>query len=278
MFEQISQKIFSYIPNLSPLLFFVLTLFICLYVFWNECARTRKNNSSVFDAFFVSIIFGVILGRIFYIIGNWEDFSKYIWYWLPYEKYGDEVFLFRVLPWRFFRVWDLGIDILFLLVGFFSMCTVWVLVVKKWTWSHLFPAIYLSSFSVLAVSFLFIGKMIGNSKWGTQGLIMVILILLFLLIKKILIKALVGVNEMKALLGVDSFFVLLSTATIVLIYAKSEILMMDAVALGIFVIWSLVGLLMHISDTRKATVTIERVSSVRHISIDEVKKNIRLPK
>lgn len=83
---------------------------------------------------------------------------------------------------------------------------------------------------------------------------------------------------MKALLGVDSFFVLLSTATIVLIYAKSEILMMDAVALGIFVIWSLVGLLMHISDTRKATVTTERVSSVRHISIDEVKKNIRLPK
>ncbi len=278
MFEQISQKITSYVPDLSPLLFFLLTLFICLYIFWKECSRTRKNNSSVFDSFFVSVISGVIFGRIFYIIANWGDFSKYIWYWLPYEKYGNEIFLFRVLPWRFFRVWDLGIDILFLLVGFFFMCTIWVLLVKKWKWSHLFPAIYLSSFTVLAVSFFFIGKMTEDSRWVTQGLFMVLLILLFLLIKNILIKSLVGISEMKALLGLDSFFVIISTIIIVLIYVSSNISVLDGVGLGIFVIWSMFGLLFHVSDTRKATVTIERVSSVRHISIDEVKKSIRLPK
>ncbi|HOV29468.1 MAG TPA: hypothetical protein PLD77_00035 [Candidatus Dojkabacteria bacterium] len=278
MFEQISQKIASFVPNWSPLAFFVLTVFICLYVFWKECSRTRKNNSSVFDAFFISVISGIILGRAFYIIGNWGEFSKYIWYWLPYERYGNEIFLFRLLPWRFFRIWDLGIDILFLLLGFCLVCTWWVLRVKKWKWSHLFPAIYLSSFTVLAFSFFSIGKITGNNTWVAQGLIMIVLILVFWIVKAILIKSIIGLGEMKALVCLDSIFVVISTAVIITVYMNSQMLNVEKIGLGAFVTWSLLGLFFHIADTRKATVTIEKLSSVRNVSVDDIRKPIKLPR
>ncbi len=278
VFEQISQKIASYVPNLNPFAFFILTLFICLYVFWKECSRTRKNNSSVFDAFFVSVVSGIIVGRIFYIIGNWGEFSRYIWYWLPYEKYGNEIFLFRLLPWRFFRIWDLGIDILFLLLGFCLTCTWWVLRIKKWKWSHLFPAIYLSSFSVLAFSFFSIGKITGNNVWVTEGLIMIVLILVFFVIKGILIKSIIGIGEMKALVCLDSIFVIVSTGVIIAVYMNSQMSGIESIGLSAFVVWSLLGLFFHIIDTRKATVTIEKLSSVRNVSIDDIRRTIRLPK
>ncbi|HQA99146.1 MAG TPA: hypothetical protein PLG10_02850, partial [Candidatus Dojkabacteria bacterium] len=139
--------------------------FIGLYIFWKEAVRSRKNNSSVFDAFIVSIIVGVFIGRVVYIILNWSDFSSYIWYWLPYERYGDQIYLFRLLPWRFFQFWDGQIDILYTFLGVLLSQTLIVVFRKKWRWSEMFSAMYLSNWVMIALTYLFVGVQGKNDIW-----------------------------------------------------------------------------------------------------------------
>ena len=103
-----------------------------------ERIRSRKNRSSVFDIFLISSSLSLLVGRIVYIVLEWKTFSSYIWYWLPYEKYGDKIYLFRLLPWRFISIWDGGLDILGLFISLLLLLTLYSLVVKKWRWKQMF--------------------------------------------------------------------------------------------------------------------------------------------
>lgn len=278
MIDQIQGKIFSIIPNLHPWVFVLITILISLYVFWKLCSRTRKNNSSIFDSFFVGGFLSLILGRIAYIISNYSDFSKYIWYWLPYEKYGDEIFLFRVLPWRFLKVWDLGLELSFIFLGFVIGCTIWILLAKKWRWSHLYVAIYASGFTLLLFSVISIGKLSGNILWVSYGVLMLTLFLAWSILRSILIRIIIGIKEMKILLVLDSIFITLASVLIIRVFMLSSLSLVEKVGLISILIWTILGLLYHILDTTKATVTIEKVSSVRQVSINDIKQQIRLPR
>lgn len=278
VFQYLLENIVRIIPALSPLVCTVFVLLVGLYIFWKGCARTRKNNSSVFDTFLIGMIFGLIVGRISYIFTNWLEFSKYIWYWLPYERYGNEMFFFRLLPWRFVRVWDWGVDILLLLVGFALMCTIWVLVVKKWRWSHLFPAIFFSTSSMFSLTFILTGISTFNIKWFTQGCIMLLILIVFFILRSLLLKRIVGKKDTKVLLILESIFVLISSGYISTVYLSVDISTAEEIGLVSFILWSILGLFFYISDTRRATVIIEKVSSVRHVSLADIKQPIRLPK
>ena len=83
---------------------------------------------------------------------------------------------------------------------------------------------------------------------------------------------------MKALVCLDSIFVIVSTGVIIAVYMNSQMSGIESIGLSAFVVWSLLGLFFHIIDTRKATVTIEKLSSVRNVSIDDIRRTIRLPK
>jgi hypothetical protein len=263
--------------NVSPFFLLLVVLFLGLYVFWRGCSETRKDTSSIFDVFTISLFLGLILGRISYVIANWSSFTSFIWYWLPYEKYGDEIYLFRVLPWRFFRVWDWGIDILTMFVGFLLVASLWVLLVKKWKWSHLFTTIFFTAQVMLAISFVLLGGVSGNEQWIIQGAVMMLLPAVLFFLKNSVKKIMIGNKEIRVLAILDVIFIVLTVIYTAYTYLAVEISDVEKGGVITFVVWTLLGTIYYLYDLRKDKVTIEKVSSVRVVSPVDVNQPVKLP-
>lgn len=265
------------ISTFNPVQTFFLIAIVGLFVFWKETSRSRKNNSSVFDIFIISSFMGILIGRVSYIITMWSDFSKVIWYWLPYEKYLDKVYLFRLLPWKFFAIWDGGVDVLLTFVGIILTQSIIVLFYKKWRWSNLFPAIYLSSWLMLGLAFLMIGIQGNNDTWLKQGWQIVLPFFAFLLIQAILMKLYDGKRKEQVRMIFQVIFAIVAMASILYVYLSSTLNVMSIIGLVILGIWFVWAIVFHVLDSKKeSNLTIETLSSVRHISLPEVKKPIRL--
>jgi hypothetical protein len=201
-----------------------------------------------------------------------------MWYWLPYEKYGNEVFWFRVLPWRFLRVWDWGIDILLMFVGFLIFASIWVMFVKKWRWSHLFTTIFFTAQIMLGVSFLLLGGYAGNVGWITQGAVMILLPLTLFLLKNSVRAIMIGKKESKVLNVLDTFFILLLVVYTTHTYLTTQISVIERGGVIFFLFWTVLGIILNIIDNNKANVTIEKVSSVTAVSPIDINQPIKLPK
>ncbi len=278
MYLDILEKIQEILNSVSPLILFVIVVLVGMYVFWSGSMETRKDTSSVYDIFVTSLLGGLVVGRICYIIINWEQFSNFIWYWLPYEKYGEEIYLFRLLPWRFMRIWDWRIDILSMFVAFILIATFWVLVVKKWRWSHMFTTIFFTAESMLALSFVLLGASTGKQNWLTQGIVMTLLPLVLFFLKNSVKKAIIGKKELKILMVLDIFFILITTTYVTYTYFIVNLNNTEKVSIIIFALWSLLGILFYMKETNKADITIEKVSSVRTVSRLDINQPIKLPK
>lgn len=278
MYLDILEKIQQVLNSISPLILFTIVILLGMYIFWSGSMETRKDMSSVYDIFVVSILGGLIVGRICYIIINWEQFSSFIWYWLPYERYGDEIFLFRLLPWRFMRIWDWGIDILSMFVAFLLIATFWVLILKRWKWSHMFSTIFFTAESMLALSFILLGASTGNQEWLTQGVVMVLLPLVLFFLKNSVKKAIIGEKELKILMLLDIFFIFLTTTYVTYTYAIADINNTERASVITFALWSLLGIIFYIKEIKQADITIEKVSSVHTVSRFDINQPIRLPK
>lgn len=278
MYLDILEKIQQILNSVSPLILFVVVLLLGMYVFWSGSMETRKNISSVYDIFVTSLLGGLVVGRICYIIINWEQFSSFIWYWLPYEKYGEEIYLFRLLPWRFMRIWDWRIDILSMFVAFILIATFWVVIVKKWKWSHMFTTIFFTAEGMLAISFILLGASTANQEWLTQGIVMVLLPLVLFFLKNSVKKAIVGKKEIKTLMLLDIFFITLTTAYVTYTYFIADINNTEKASIITFAVWSLLGIIFYMKETKQADITIEKVSSVRTVSHLDINQPIKLPK
>lgn len=263
---------------LRPTATLVIIVFLGLYIFWKECSRSRKNNSSVYDMYIFSVFVGLVVARIAHILMNRAEYFNNIWYWLPYEKYGDTVYLFRLLPWRLVRIWDGGLDLLYLFVGMILVQTLWASVRKKWKWADVFPAIFLSNWAMLALSFLFLGIQWDNGEWVKQGLILFLPFLLFLLLHWILLKFQKPQKRERTRFLLQVIFSILSLISILVTYIPlAEIEPLVGLGVGIWILWGVIGTVSHILSSRKmGNVTIERVSSVRHVSLPDSKKPVRL--
>lgn len=277
--SEIISNIINFVRSINPLIGLFIMFFIGLYIFWKEAVRSRKNNSSVFDAFIVSIIVGVFIGRVVYIILNWSDFSSYIWYWLPYERYGDQIYLFRLLPWRFFQFWDGQIDILYTFLGVLLSQTLIVVFRKKWRWSEMFSAMYLSNWVMIALTYLFVGVQGKNDIWIKHGIWILIPFVLFLLLQGILVNMYKDKRKEVIRMILQNIFALIAVAIISFVYFSSSPQIITIVGIIILLVWYIAGVIMNTIDSKKVNnVTIESVSSVRQVSIPEVTKPIRLPR
>ena len=271
--SEIISNIINFVRSINPLIGLFIMFFIGLYIFWKEAVRSRKNNSSVFDAFIVSIIVGVFIGRVVYIILNWSDFSSYIWYWLPYERYGDQIYLFRLLPWRFFQFWDGQIDILYTFLGVLLSQTLIVVFRKKWRWSEMFSAMYLSNWVMIALTYLFVGVQGKNDIWIKHGIWILIPFVLFLLLQGILVNMYKDKRKEVVRMILHNIFALVAVAIISYVYFSSSPQIVTIVGIVILLVWYIAGIIMNTIDSKKVNnVTIESVSSVRQVSIPEVTK------
>lgn len=277
MFANIINSVKGFISSINPLVGLMLIFLFGLYVFWKETSRSRKNNSSVFDIFLSSVIIGLFLGRLVYIFSHWNEFSSLPWYWLPYERYGNEVYFFRLLPWRLFQIWDGQVDILYTFLGVILMQTVSVLFWKKWKWGDLFPPIYLSNWVMMGVAYFFVGIQGKNDLWVKQGWVILIPFAIFLLIHSLILKMYLGSKREDVRRVQHIVFAVIALLAIGYAYISLSLNILTTVGLVIISIWYVVSIIAFIISSRKeGNVVIETVSSVRHVSLPEVSKPVRL--
>lgn len=237
--------------------------------------ETRKDRSSVFDIFIISILFGLLASRIVYIFSNWQEFSSYIWYWLPYERYGDTIYWFRLMPWNLLNIFDGGIDIFILFVGYLFSVSFLSLLVKKWRWNHMFPTIYFSGVVMLAFSFVLIGLATQNTTWLWEGAAIIVFPIITLILIGYVNRIQKPKKEKNIYLFANILLILISSVTIGYIYTTGDINQFEKISLIFFLAGTFLGLIFFIKDSKRANVVIERVSSVRGIDINQP---IKLPK
>lgn len=239
-----------------------------MYVCWRGAMETRKDRSSVFDLFIISIFLGLIVGRIMYIFSNWQDFNSYVWYWLPYERYGTEVYWFRLLPWRFLNIFDGGLDILVMFVGYLFTASFWSTIVKKWKWNHMFPTIFFSGEVMLAISFLLMGLSSANPTWIYEGLILSVFPLVSIILIGYINKVQKPIIEKRIYLIANVILILLASLVIGYIYSTGDMTEVSKITIIALLIFVALSLLLFIKDSKRANVVIERVSSVRGMDIN----------
>lgn len=275
MVDSIVNWIYQIFSTLSPSILFLCVVLVGMFVCWRGAMETRKDRSSTFDLFVVSIFLGFVVGRVIYIISNFNDFSGYIWYWLPYEKYGDQVYWFRLLPWRFINIFDGGLNILAMFVVYLLSASFWSSKVKKWRWSQMFPTIYFSGETMLALSFVLLGLNSANSNWVLQGFILLVFPIISILMINFVNRVQKPLLEKRIYLLANAILACISGSIVGYIYNLGDINIYERIAMYIFFAWTFFSVIFFVKDLKQANVVIEKVSSVREIGINHSFKSPR---
>lgn len=273
--DNIQEATRIFLVNLNPLWIYLVISIIGLFLYWRGCNETRKNRTSIFDTFLISITLGLIMGRVSYLSIHWSEYSRYAWYFLPYERYGDTVYLFRLLPWRLLRVWDGGLTIFVAMTTFLILLTLLALLYKKWRAYQVYFPIFFSTTSMLGVSFLYLGVVDNYTAWIIKGIVLVLFPAIFWAISKILLFTIKkGVKRRKILVYIGILIVTLMGLYISYDYLSSTVSKFEFVFVILFLTWIAIMDLFTIIDLNKPNVEIERVSSVRAVDI-EINQPIR---
>ena len=260
----------------------VILLFIFLsgmYAFWRGCIETGKDRSSIFDVYLFSLISGIIAGRIGYIISNIEEFSGYIWYWSPYEKYGDVVYIFRLLPWRFLRIWDGGIVVFVMFVGFLITASILVTFAKKWRWRQMYFVIFFSDLLMLSLSFLFISSTASDLNLFLTSVILFVCAISFFIISLVVSrKKKMKWRKRKNVVGYAGVGIILSVCVYLSFkFLTKEVSLAESISIYALDIWAVLSTLLFMVDMKRKKVNIEKISSIGSISLPEINQPIRLP-
>lgn len=257
-----------FLAGIDPLIVLSFVFLIGLYIFWRGSLESRKNRSSVFDMFLISGLLSTIVGRVYYIIIEWSSFSSFIWYWLPYEKYGEKIYLFRLLPWRFLSIWDGGLVILSMFVSILLFMTFYSLVIKKWKWKHMFFPIYFSATTMLGLSFVMTGVVGDFNEWIVKGGILLLFLVVFFVIFKFLYKVIKDPLKEKYMIGyVGLLIVWVSSVYITYIYLNDDLSIYEDIATFLFAVWSVVMGIFFLMDLRRPNVRIETRSTIRSVTV-----------
>lgn len=246
-----------------PILF--VTGLLGLYSFWREATFTRKNRSSIFDMFLFILIFAAIWGRLTYIFANSQEYSSLIWFPFPYERYSDGFYLFRLLPWRYFRVWDGG----FLFTGAFLGAVVsgyaFSTFIKRWRWKQMINTVYVPATFMLSVTLLFSGILVNSEALLSQGITLGTLVLGYMAISWIIYKrVLLNIKTYERLFYmINALFVVASSSYIFFSLLGSEITQWDRLNLYAFGAFTVAALLFYIYDATRIEMNIETKTNIR---------------
>lgn len=137
----------------------VVILLIALYIYWLLGKKYLKDSNSLFDLWFLTGAFSFLVSRIAYIVENWSEYGESAWFYLPYERYGDDIYLFRLMPWSLFNVFDGGFHPVAAFVTFVFIFFLLSQFYKRWNWKEMYktistPVFLILSFSLIAIDFL----------------------------------------------------------------------------------------------------------------------------
>lgn len=145
-----------------------------LYIYWSLGRKYNKDNNSLFDLSLVASLFAFLMARIAYIIEYWKEYSQFAWFYIPYERYGEDVYLFRLMPWRLFRLWDGGYTVLAALVGFIAMAFYFVVRYKKWDFREMFKVINPPIYFLLGSILILMEFVVGSEVNVTAAIILLV--------------------------------------------------------------------------------------------------------
>lgn len=122
---QFVSSLSSYVTLPIQLVYFGLVAVIGVYVFWLNARKKVGQSRQVFDVVITAVVFACILSRLLVIFTRPDLFQSARWFWLPYERIDDVVYVMQTFPWLFLKISVGGvlIDGFFfgLLVGLFGM-------------------------------------------------------------------------------------------------------------------------------------------------------------
>jgi len=151
-----------------------------LYFYWLLSRKVGKDVNSIFDLWFVGFFAMFIWGRVAYIIAFWSQFESLMWFYLPYEKFADKVYLFRLLPWKLFAVWDGGILFSGMIVAFLLFSFIYIVFLKKWRWREMLKPVMVSTNIMLGLLFLVYGILVVKSEIAICGVILMLSVIVFI--------------------------------------------------------------------------------------------------
>jgi hypothetical protein len=230
--ERFLEIIISWINTIGFLPLFLVGLLLSLFLFWKE-SHAHKNRNSLFDMWFLSILVAMFWGRLAFIISNWELFESLPWAIAPYERYGESIFFFRLLPWKFFDLRDGG----FLFTGIFAAYVLFAFLynifVKKWKWREMFFPVIISAEVLLAFILIVYGALAGFGDVVIGGLVIAAIIALFLAIITILRWRLRKSYHIEVINGIIHFlvilFIIVSFTIITRLFFSYEISLVDKI-------------------------------------------------
>lgn len=180
--DSVLNSIMSVINNIGFLPFFFFGLIFSVFIFWRESKFSDKDRNSVFDMWFLVIFLTMLWGRISFIIANWGFFGALPWSLAPYERYGNDVYFFRLLPWKFFDLRDGGFLFTSMFAGYLLVAFVYTIIVKKWRWREMFMPVVLSAETMLSLLLTVYGAVSGFRDIFVGGLSIAGLVVLFLIV------------------------------------------------------------------------------------------------
>lgn len=261
-----------------PVWLITFSIFILgLFIFWKGSIEKKKNVSSVFDIFIISSVLSVIYSRVTHIILNWSEFSRLIWYWIPYEKYGDQIYLFRLLPWRYFSLWDGGLDLFALCVSFMIFTTLLTLLMKRWRWKDMFLQIYFSGMTVFILTRIYFSFLVNSNIFIQTGIYILLIFILIFVVSQVLPRMNMSVKLKNRISEISAITAVLSSSFIlVLHFFSTDLQFYSRINIYAFIIWIILSTIYFLTDLRRAKVSIEKLSSVRNVGSVDVNQPIKI--
>lgn len=226
------ETIINFINQIGFWPLFVLGLFLSLFLFWKE-SYSHKDRNSVFDMWFFTILFAMFWARLSFIIANWELFDSLPWALAPYERYGEDIYFFRLLPWRFFDLRDGGFLFTSIFSAYILFAFLYNVLVKRWNWREMFLPVILSAEVLLVFVLIVYGALVGFPDIVLGGFFIGAVILGFMgiiMFLRLMLKKNYLVGILPGLINfVVMIFILISFALITRLFLSYDISPMDRV-------------------------------------------------
>ncbi|WKZ31340.1 MAG: hypothetical protein QY318_01020 [Candidatus Dojkabacteria bacterium] len=246
-------KIFQSLGFLTVLLIVYL---IALLFFWYESMRANKNRNAIFDQWFVTTIAMILWGRFMFLLTNWKSFIYSYWFWLPYEKYGENIYFFRAMPWRVLQIWDGGFLFIPMYFAFLVINYLYVVIFKKWRWKEMMYTVLASANMMLGGTLFVYGYFIQSNEVVNYGLYLLAFFLLFWSLRGVL-RMLYRRDKLKLEKMMDLFsaiYLVLSTILIGYIFLSQDISTVDKVHVYATLAFSAFMLMIFLLDVRRGEV------------------------
>ncbi len=259
---------FGFFPIIS------IVVLVGAYIFWREAKLTKKDGNSVFDMFLILLILVIVGGRVSYILANPSEFAEVTWFWSPYERYSDGFYLFRLLPWKYFRVWDGGYLYTASFASFILAGFMYSSIVKKWKWKHMMNVIYTPAMIMLSLTLFLSGLFSQSIDVLYQGVHLGSIVLVYLVASTIVKR--MGKAGEKFRPYIVMFFVAIATAYVVFTLLSSDVTAWDRINIYILGATTIVSIVAYLIDVNKVVMNIETVTNIRGPTIISTNQPVKM--